>query len=125
MTFSKNRDKLQIKADVFKALGSAARLGIVELLGSGEMEVDRIAGLMGTDRSNVSKQLTTLRKCGIVSDRKQGPTVFCTLAIPEIRDFIKRVEAHMAKTDEEQSNSEDSVVSFSLETVRSPSRENL
>jgi ArsR family transcriptional regulator len=85
---------------VFKALGSAARLGIVELLGAGEMEVGRIACHIGTDRSSVCKQLTTLRKCGIVSDRKQGSTVFCTLAIPEIKDFIKRVEAHVAKTHE-------------------------
>lgn len=125
MTFAKNREKLQMKADVFKALGSAARLGIVELLGSGEMEVGRIACHIGTDMSNVSKQLAILRKCGIVSDRKQGSMVFYRLVISEIRDFIESVKVHVVKRDEEQSYLGDSVMLCSRETAGCPSRENL
>jgi DNA-binding transcriptional ArsR family regulator len=51
----RDKEKLQMKADVFKAIGQPVRLGILELLRLGEMPVGLIASKLGTDVCAVSK----------------------------------------------------------------------
>ena len=72
----RDKEKLQMKADVFKAIGHPARLGILELLRLGEMPVGLIASKLGADVGGVSKHLSLLRKQGIVADRKEGLKIF-------------------------------------------------
>jgi DNA-binding transcriptional ArsR family regulator len=51
----RDKEKLQMKADVFKAIGQPVRLGILELLRLGEMPVGLIASKLGADVCAVSK----------------------------------------------------------------------
>jgi DNA-binding transcriptional ArsR family regulator len=82
-----------MKAEIFKALGNPVRLGIVELLDSGERYVNDIVEHVGTDTSNVSKHLSILKKQGIVADRRDGLKVFYRLAMPCTMEFTRCVES--------------------------------
>ncbi len=84
---AEQRERLRMKADIFKALGNPVRLGIVEILNDCEMKVSDITARVGTDISNVSKHLSLLRRLGIVSDRREGLKVFYSLTMPCVMDF--------------------------------------
>ncbi len=83
------KEKLRIKADVFKALGSPVRLAILECLKPGKKCVCEITEHIGTD---VSKHLAILRRQGLVTDRREGLKIFYTLVMPCEDDFTKCVE---------------------------------
>jgi DNA-binding transcriptional ArsR family regulator len=96
------RERLKIKADVFKAMGHPIRLGIIEMLASGERCVCEIVDYVGTDISNVSKHLSILKQRGLVADRKEGLKVFYTLTMPCAVDFTGCVERVVLTRLEEQ-----------------------
>jgi len=87
-----DRERLRLKAEVFKAMGHPIRLGILEMLAQGEKCVCEIFEYVGTDISNVSKHLALLRHNGLVADRKKGLKVFYSLAMPCAVDFSRCVE---------------------------------
>lgn len=96
------RERLRIKADVFKAMGNPVRLGIIEFLHYGERCVCDIVDHVGTDTSNVSKHLTILRRQGIVADRREGLKIYYRLTMPCAVDFISCVEGVIFNKLEEQ-----------------------
>ncbi len=67
-------------ADVFKALGHASRLLIVDALSHGERCVADLTRLIGCDTSTVSNHLSVLRNAGIVADERRGQQIFYRLA---------------------------------------------
>ena len=89
---SEEKERLRIKADVFKAMGNHVRLGIIEFLDAGEQCVCDIVDHVGTDTSNVSKHLAVLRRQGIVADRREGLKIFYRLTMPCAVDFVRCVE---------------------------------
>jgi DNA-binding transcriptional ArsR family regulator len=86
------RQRLKLKAEVFKAMGHPIRLGILEMLAQGERCVCEIYEYVGTDISNVSKHLAVLRQNGLVTDRRAGLKVFYSLAMPCAVEFSRCVE---------------------------------
>ena len=66
-------------SEVFKALGHPSRLFIVERLAAAPHCVCELSELVGADMSTVSRHLSILRSAGIVSDRKEGTTVYYSL----------------------------------------------
>ena len=61
MAYNENK-RLQLKAEVFKAMGHPLRLGVIELLQDGEKCVCEIVEQVGTEISNDSKHLSVLKK---------------------------------------------------------------
>jgi len=57
---------------LFKMLGDATRLRIVEALGGGALCVCDLAELLGITQSAVSHQLRLLRQAGLVTFRREG-----------------------------------------------------
>ncbi len=99
---SPEKERLKIKADVFKAMGHPIRLGIIEMLADGERCVCEIVDYVGTDISNVSKHLSILKQRGLVADRKEGLKVFYSLTMPCAIDFTGCVERVVLSRLEEQ-----------------------
>jgi DNA-binding transcriptional ArsR family regulator len=89
----RDKEKLQMKADVFKAIRQPVRLGILELLRLGEMPVGLIASKLGTDVYAVSRHLSLLRKQGIVADRKEGLRIFYKITLPNSFDLFGCVDS--------------------------------
>ncbi|MBI5250371.1 MAG: winged helix-turn-helix transcriptional regulator [Desulfomonile tiedjei] len=86
------KERLRLKADVFKAMGHPLRLGIIEFLQHGEMCVCDIVDHVGTEISNISKHLSVLKKAGIVADRREGLKIMYRLTMPCAIDFARCVE---------------------------------
>ncbi len=74
--------KLNVKAQVLKAMAHPSRLCIVEELAKQERCVCELTEIIGADMSTVSKHLTVLKQAGIVADEKRGAMVFYRLRVP-------------------------------------------
>lgn len=71
-------------ARVAKALASGRRAEIIDLLANGERSVDSIATEIESSVANASQHLQILRRCGLVSSRRQGTSIHYRLASPEV-----------------------------------------
>ena len=80
------------KANIMKALSNPVRLRIIDLLSSGEKCVCEIFKELDLEQSHISKNLTVLKKAGIIKDRKNGLNVYYSLKIDCIKNFIDCVE---------------------------------
>ena len=98
----RDKERLRLKAEVFKALGHPIRLGVVEFLQKGEMCVCEIVAHVGTEMSNVSKHLAILKKAGVVADRRDGLKIMYSLTMPCAVDFAHCVEDVVIKRLEDQ-----------------------
>ena len=71
-------------AAVARALGSAHRIELLELLAQTQRSVEELAGLSGLTIANASQHLQQLRGFGLVEARRQGKRVIYKLADPEV-----------------------------------------
>jgi ArsR family transcriptional regulator len=89
--------RLRMKAEIFKAIGQPIRIGIIEILHERELPVGQIAYQVGTDASTVSKHLSLLRKLGIVVDRKEGGKIFYQTTVHQLVDYLKCFDGTVLK----------------------------
>lgn len=73
---------------IFKALGHPSRLLMAEALTRGPLCVCDLHKLVGGDLSTVSRHLAVLREAGVVTDRKQGTSVFYSLELGCLDTFL-------------------------------------
>jgi DNA-binding transcriptional ArsR family regulator/rhodanese-related sulfurtransferase len=76
-----------------KALSSAHRLEMLELLAQGERTVDSLATEIGLSLANASQHLQALRQAALVESRKDGLFVYYRLADPDVFDLSKVVRS--------------------------------
>ncbi len=76
----KRPDIFELHADVCRTLASATRLKILALLGKMEMSVGEMAETIGASLPNVSQHLAVLKSHHLVIARKEGQSVFYSLA---------------------------------------------
>lgn len=89
-----NAEKIRSEARsrILKALAHPSRIFIVDRLATQPHCVCELTELIGADTSTVSKHLSVLKNAGIISDRKQGTTVYYSLEAPCLLRFIGCVE---------------------------------
>jgi ArsR family transcriptional regulator len=78
----------QAKAEFFRNLGHPARIRVLELLAETDRPVHELLDLIAIEPSNLSQQLSVLRKGGLVVQRRQGTEVIYSLALSEVRDLL-------------------------------------
>lgn len=83
-----NLEMQRFKAEFFKALAHPLRIRILELLSEGDKNVNEIKGLVGSEGSAVSQQLTVLRNKNIVTGTKEGNQVIYSLRDPMIIELL-------------------------------------
>lgn len=97
------QDLMRSIARIALALGSAARLDLLEILAQGERTVDQLAKLTGLSTANTSQHLQKLRQAGLTLGRKEGTFVFYRLAGDEVVRLFAALretgEAHVAEID--------------------------
>lgn len=84
----------EMQVRICKALANHTRLHILDLLGKKSYTVSGLQAELGIPLANVSVQLATLRSAGVIVTEKRGKHVYCSLALPEVRQachFIRRV----------------------------------
>ena len=71
----------------FKALADEGRLALLSALQRGERSVGELAELTGRPQPNVSQQLASLARAGLVESRREGNRVFYRSSDP----FVARI----------------------------------
>lgn len=78
---------------LMKVLSNRNRLMILCLLVEAEQSVGALAGMIGAREQAVSQQLALLRKDGLVAARRDGQTIYYSLARPDIRALMEFLHA--------------------------------
>ena len=86
--------------DLFKIFGDTTRIKILYSLFESELCVCAIAELLGMGQSAISHQLKVLKDAKLVRSRREGKTVFYSLADDHVRRIIGQGYDHL--TEEEK-----------------------
>jgi ArsR family transcriptional regulator len=85
------------KAELFRALGHPARIRILELLSERPHAVHELREHVEIEASNLSQQLSVLRRTQmVVSARTDGEVVY-SISAPEVRDLLLAGRRILAK----------------------------
>lgn len=88
MPLSAERDRLNLKAKLFRGFGDPSRLGILEALLSGPRTVSEIVETTGLSQPNASNHLACLRDCGLVVSAQEGRFVRYALSDDRVAEMF-------------------------------------
>jgi DNA-binding transcriptional ArsR family regulator len=90
--YSPELDQLMRKArdasDFLKALSHESRLLLLCLIAEGERSVTELENILSLRQPTVSQQLARLRLDGMVTTRREGKTIYYSLASDDVRRVI-------------------------------------
>ena len=84
-------------AAYFNVLSEPARLRIMYSVCSGEKSVSEVVEMCGSSQANVSRHLVALHKAGILLRRKEGVTVYYSIADNATVEMCQSVCAKIAE----------------------------
>lgn len=84
-------------AELFKLFGDSTRIKILYVLFESEMCVCDIAQLLNMTQSAISHQLRALKQSKLVKYRREGKTVFYSLADSHVRTIIDQGMEHIGE----------------------------
>lgn len=82
-------------AELFKIFGDSTRIKILYVLFQSEMCVCDIAQLLNMGQSAISHQLRVLKQAKLVKNRRDGKTMFYSLADSHVRTIIDQGFEHI------------------------------
>lgn len=92
-----DEEKLCDLAELYKVFGDSTRIRILYALFESEMCVCDIAELLGMTVSAISHQLRVLKNAELVKSRRDGKTVFYSLADEHVRSIINQGMEHICE----------------------------
>ena len=84
-------------AELFRIFGDSTRIRILYVLFEAEMCVCDIAALLGMTQSAISHQLRALKNARLVKSRREGKTVFYSLADSHVKTIIRQGLEHVTE----------------------------
>ena len=90
-----DEEELYDLAELFRLFGDSTRIRILYVLFESEMCVCDIAQLLNMTPSPISHQLRALRQSRLIKYRREGKTVFYSLADGHVRDIINQGMEHI------------------------------
>ena len=84
-------DSARDASELLKALAHESRLLILCLLAEGEKSVSELEEFLALRQSTVSQQLARLRLDGRVSTRRDGKTIYYSLAGDDVRLVVEAI----------------------------------
>lgn len=88
-------EEMQDLAEFFKVFGDATRLKILYVLKCSEMCVYDIANMVGMSQSAISHQLRILKQMDLVKNRRDGKTIYYSLADAHIVTILSQGLDHI------------------------------
>ena len=82
-------------ADLFKVFGDSTRIRILFVLFESEVCVCDLAETLNMNQSAISHQLKTLKQAKLVTSRREGKSVFYSLADEHVRTIIGQGMEHI------------------------------
>ncbi|EDS72528.1 transcriptional regulator, ArsR family [Anaerofustis stercorihominis DSM 17244] len=90
-----DEEKLYDLAELFKVFGDSTRIKILNALLVSEMCVCDIANILNMTQSAVSHQLKNLKNARLIKNRKDGKTVFYSLADEHVMTILNQGIDHI------------------------------
>ncbi|MDD6052108.1 MAG: metalloregulator ArsR/SmtB family transcription factor [Clostridiales bacterium] len=84
-------------ADLFKTFGDGTRIRILYVLLQAEVCVCDLARLLGMTQSAVSHQLRILKQAMLIKSRRDGKTVFYSLADDHVATLLRQGMEHVCE----------------------------
>lgn len=81
----------------FRALSEPARLRLLSILLAGEKSVGDLVTESGASQASTSKHLSTLHDAGFLERRKEGATVFYSVAIDTVPKLCDLMCTHVTE----------------------------
>lgn len=82
-------------AELFKVFGDSTRIRILFVLFEAEVCVCDLAATLNMTSSAVSHQLNILKRCKLIKSRREGKSVFYSLADNHVRTIISQGLDHI------------------------------
>lgn len=79
-------------ARIGRAIASASRLELLDLLMQGEKSVETLSRQTGLAITNTSNHLKELRAASLVTTRRDGPRIFYRVADPSVQQLIRLLQ---------------------------------
>jgi DNA-binding transcriptional ArsR family regulator len=79
------------QARICKAFAHPGRLQILDLLGQGERRVADLQEALGISKTSISQHMAVLKSVGVLSTRREGKQVYCSLAMPEVKQACQLI----------------------------------
>ncbi len=90
-----DEDELFDMADLFKTFGDSTRIKILCALIGSELCVCDIAEVVAMSQSAISHQLRTLKQAKLVKNRRDGKTVYYSLADDHVQIILGMAKEHL------------------------------
>ena len=90
-------DTLYDLTELFRIFGDSTRVRILYVLFESEMCVCDIAALLGMTQSAISHQLRALKNARLVKSRRDGKTVFYSLADEHVKTILDQGIEHVTE----------------------------
>ena len=88
----------EFKAELFRTLANPVRIRILEVLReSGSLTVGEIQQRVSVESSNVSQHLSILRTHGFVETRRDGTSIWYSVAVPDVYKLLDVARAIFEK----------------------------
>lgn len=84
-------------AELFKVFGDTTRVKILFALSESEMRVCDIASLLNMSHSAISHQLRILKQSRLVRSRREGKTVYYSLADEHVKKIFEQGFSHVSE----------------------------
>ena len=90
-----DEEKLYDLADFFKVFADSTRIKILYVLLCSEMCVCDLAQILNMTQSAISHQLRILKQMDLVRNRREGKTIFYSLADDHIKSILNQGMEHI------------------------------
>ena len=90
-----DEEKLYDLADFFKVFADSTRIKILYVLLCSEMCVCDLAQILNMTQSAISHQLRILKQMDLVRNRREGKTIFYSLADDHIKEILNQGMEHI------------------------------
>ena len=88
-------DELLDLAELFKVFGDTTRIKILYVLLESELCVCDIAAILGMSQSAVSHQLRIIKQAKLIKNRRDGKTIYYSLADDHVKTIIGMAKEHL------------------------------
>ena len=79
------------QARICKAFAHPGRLQILDVLGQGERGVSELQEALGISKTSMSQHLAILKSAGVLTTRREGKQIYCSLAMPEVKQACQLI----------------------------------
>jgi len=91
IALKRNHEVYERQARICKAFAHPGRLQILDLLGQGEQGVSELQEALGISKTSISQHMAVLKSVGVLSTRREGKQLYCSLAMPEVKQACQLV----------------------------------